>query len=63
MAEEYEPSTYCDKVAEVYDELTGHYGLDTEGAVERLAELAGDGPVLELAIGTGRLALPLSSAA
>jgi methyltransferase family protein len=60
MAEEFGPSTYGDKVAEVYDELTAHYGLDTEGAVERLAELARDGPALELAIGTGRLALPLS---
>ena len=28
-------------------------------AVERLAELAGGGPVLELAIGTGRVAIPL----
>jgi len=31
-----------------------------EPAVEFLAGLAGDGPVLELGIGTGRLALPLS---
>ena len=30
-------------------------------AVERLAELAGGGPVLELAIGTGRVAVPLVS--
>ncbi len=29
-------------------------------AVDFLAELAGDGPVLELGIGTGRVALPLS---
>ena len=29
-------------------------------AVDRLAELAGGGPALELAIGTGRLALPLA---
>jgi len=28
--------------------------------VERLAELAGDGPALEFAIGTGRVAVPLS---
>jgi len=61
MAEEYEPSTYGEKIAEVYDEHTAHFGLDTEGAVERLAELAGGGPVLELAIGTGRLALPLAA--
>ncbi len=30
-------------------------------AVDRLAELAGDGAALELAIGTGRVALPLSA--
>jgi SAM-dependent methyltransferase len=30
-------------------------------AVERLAELAGDGRALELAIGTGRVALPLAA--
>jgi SAM-dependent methyltransferase len=60
MAEEYGPSTYGEKVAEVYDEHTAHIELDTEGTVERLAELAGGGPVLELAIGTGRLALPLA---
>ena len=34
-------------------------GLDTDAAVAFLAELAGPGPVLELAIGTGRIALPL----
>jgi SAM-dependent methyltransferase len=34
--------------------------LDTEAAVLFLAELAGSGPVLELAIGTGRIALPLA---
>jgi hypothetical protein len=28
-------------------------------AVDRLVELAGGGPALELAIGTGRIALPL----
>jgi Methyltransferase domain len=34
---------------------------DEEAAVARLAGLAGDGPVLELAVGTGRLALPLAA--
>jgi SAM-dependent methyltransferase len=34
-------------------------GLDTDAAVAFLAELAGPGPVLELAVGTGRIALPL----
>jgi hypothetical protein len=55
---DYGPETYGDRIADVYDSL--YSGLDTDGAVETLASLAGDGPVLELAIGTGRLALPLS---
>jgi SAM-dependent methyltransferase len=63
---DYGPETYGDRVADVYDELyasgtAAHAGfLDTEGAVAKLTELAGDGPALELAIGTGRLALPLA---
>jgi len=32
-------------------------------AVAFLAELAGDGPALELAIGTGRVAIPLAERA
>jgi Methyltransferase domain len=58
--EGYGPETYGDRIADVYDSfyIEGP-ALDTEGAVEALAALAGDGPVLELAIGTGRLALPL----
>src|SRR5438876_11575295 len=59
--EGYGPETYGDRIADVYDGFYAEGGaLDTEGAVETLAELAGDGPVLELAIGTGRLALPLA---
>jgi SAM-dependent methyltransferase len=58
--EGYGPETYGDRIAGVYDTFHDEIGLDTEGAVEALAELAGDGPVLELAIGTGRLALPLT---
>ena len=30
-------------------------------AVDLLAELAGDGPALEFAVGTGRVALPLAA--
>ena len=39
--------------------LHDHRG-DEEAAVEFLARRAGEGPILELAIGTGRLALPLA---
>ena len=55
---DYGPETYGDRIADVYDAL--YSGLDTDGAVETLAQLAGKGPVLELAIGTGRIALPLA---
>ena len=34
---------------------------DEEAAVARLRELAGPGPALELAVGTGRIALPLAA--
>jgi len=34
---------------------------DEQVAVDFLAQLAGDGPALELAIGTGRIALPLAA--
>jgi SAM-dependent methyltransferase len=56
--DDYGPSTYGDRIADVYDRW---FGLpdDTERAVASLAELAGPGPVLELGIGTGRIALPL----
>jgi SAM-dependent methyltransferase len=50
------------ETAESYDTPgTGMFSPDVLGpAVDRLAELAGDGPALELAIGTGRVAVPLS---
>jgi len=57
--EGYEPPTYGDRIADVYDEWYAE--LDPANAVELLAELAGDGRVLELAIGSGRIALPLAA--
>ena len=53
-----DPAFYGDIWAGVYDEH--HAGLDPAAAVEFLAGLAGGGRVLELAIGTGRVALPLA---
>jgi SAM-dependent methyltransferase len=50
---------YGRDIADDYDAIYGD-AFDTEGAVDRLAELADGGSVLELGIGTGRLALPLS---
>jgi Methyltransferase domain len=58
--EGYGPETYGGRIAEVYDEWF-HASTSTEDAVEFLAGLAGGGPVLELAVGTGRIALPLAA--
>jgi SAM-dependent methyltransferase len=57
MNQEYSESTYGDRIAEIYDQL--HPSASAE-AIAALRELAGAGPVLELGIGTGRLALPLA---
>lgn len=59
--QDYNASTYGERIAEVYDEWYSGMALDTDAAVEFLATEAGKGPVLELAIGTGRIALPLAA--
>jgi SAM-dependent methyltransferase len=56
---DYDAATYGDRIAEVYDEWFG-VPSDTEDTVAFLSDLAGPGPVLELGIGTGRIALPLA---
>jgi SAM-dependent methyltransferase len=56
---DYDPATYGDRMAEVYDEWFGT-PADAEEAVAFLSDLAGRGRVLELGIGTGRIALPLA---
>src|SRR5215472_1702946 len=53
-----DPAFYGDRWAAVYDEH--HRQMNPGPAVEFPAGLAGDGRVLELAIGTGRVALPLA---
>jgi SAM-dependent methyltransferase len=58
----YGPETYGDLNADVYDEW--HAALDPTDAVRCLAELidqAPAGPVLELAVGTGRVTIPLAA--
>jgi SAM-dependent methyltransferase len=55
----YDEETYGQRIADIYDDLYEGM-LDTESTVEFVAKLAGDGPVLELAVGTGRVALPLA---
>lgn len=59
---EHGPDTYGDRIADVYDEWYADAAfLETEASIDLLAELAGGGPALELAIGTGRVALPLAA--
>jgi SAM-dependent methyltransferase len=55
----YDASTYGDRFADVYDRWYADVS-DVDGCVSRVAELAGDGPVLELGVGSGRLAIPLA---
>src|SRR2546423_3019382 len=58
----YGAETYGERWASVYDEWVARqtHISDAEVIADRLAELAGAGPALELAIGTGRVALPLA---
>lgn len=56
----YDPTYYGDVWAAHYDEIHGNLRVDGEQAAAFLAGLTGDGPVLELGIGTGRVALPLA---
>lgn len=54
---DYDDLTYGERIAAVYDDL--YVGCE-EDAIDLLEELAAGGPVLELGIGTGRVALPLA---
>jgi SAM-dependent methyltransferase len=56
----YEPHTYGDRFADVYDDWYGDV-TDVPACTARLAALAAGGPVLELGVGSGRLALPLAA--
>ena len=57
----FDPAAYGDAFADVYDDW--YAGIsDVEGTVDTVRRLAGGGPVLELGIGTGRLAIPLVDA-
>jgi SAM-dependent methyltransferase len=60
----YDPAEFGDNWADVYDAhvLDRSASLDPTPAAEFLIGLARGGPVLELGIGTGRVALPLAEA-
>ncbi|MEZ5412212.1 MAG: class I SAM-dependent methyltransferase, partial [Acidimicrobiales bacterium] len=56
--ERFRPDTYGESFAEVYDEW--YQGVSDAEAVAAFVDArAGAGPVLELGVGTGRLAAPL----
>ncbi len=56
--EGYFAETYGDSFVDVYDEWYGNVG-DPFHAAPKVAALAAGGAVLELGVGTGRLAIPL----
>lgn len=58
--EGYDASTYGERFADVYDDWYP-FRDDTPTCVEAIAALAGGGAVLELGVGTGRLAIPLAA--
>ncbi len=57
--EGYDETTYGERFADVYDDWYGSI-TDTEACVEAVAALADGGTILELGVGTGRLAIPLA---
>lgn len=56
----YHDASYGDGFADVYDEWY-HDISDVDATTATLAALTGTGPVLELGVGTGRLAIPLAA--
>lgn len=54
-----DPTRYGERFAGVYDDLFGNLE-ESDDVVTLLASLAGDGPLLELGSGTGRVAIPLA---
>ncbi|MFE0023792.1 class I SAM-dependent DNA methyltransferase [Amycolatopsis sp. NPDC059021] len=52
-------AAYGDSYAELFDFVYGAQAPDS--TVDALAQLAGDGPILELGVGTGRVAIPLAA--
>lgn len=57
----YDDHTYGDAFADVYDDWYGAIS-DIDATVATLLGLASGGPILELGVGTGRLAIPLATA-
>lgn len=58
----YDDTSYGEAMADVYDEWYADLD-DVDAVVATLLDLAGNGPVLELGVGTGRIAVPLAASA
>ena len=58
----YDDTTYGEAMADVYDDWYADLD-DVDAVVATLLDLAAGGPVLELGVGTGRIAAPLAAAA
>ena len=61
MVRGFGPTSYGEAFADVYDDWYERIS-DVDATVAAVGALAGDGAVLELGVGTGRLALPLAAA-
>ncbi len=59
MSSDFSPNDYGDRIFEAYD---GMYPDVDPACIHLLAELAEQGPALELGVGTGRVAIPLAGA-
>jgi SAM-dependent methyltransferase len=57
----YDAATYGERIADRYDDAVTERASDADACVSFLADLARGGPALELAIGTGRIAIPLAA--
>ena len=51
-------TTYGDAIADIYDDM---HAIPADDAVALIADLARGGKILELGVGTGRVALPLAA--
>ncbi|MBG0833218.1 class I SAM-dependent methyltransferase [Planomonospora sp. ID67723] len=61
IVHDYEKATYGERIADIYDDWM-HSAWEPRETVDAVAECAGGGAVLELGVGTGRIALPLARA-
>ena len=61
VSRSYGPESYGEAFADVYDEWYSEIS-DVDASTRAITELAQGGRVLELGVGTGRLALPLADA-